>query len=160
MDNRGGRQRQHQANGQCHAPWLAERNRDGRNRNRCQPDLQSPQNENTIAQLPELARVHLKTDEEQHHNHAKLGKMLQGHHVCASSAEQRANRDACDQITKDRPKAKPGRQRNRYGSSQEQNKRDKHKFGGHVPSFRSSRLTLWVTIWEAFWERHLAVWYS
>ena len=105
--DRGRGERQHQADRQRNAPGLAKHHRDRHHHQRGGCHLPAAKADQPSAHLPQLFRLELKPDQEQHHHHAELGKVLDGDDIHVEQRQDRADHDAGNQIAKHRAQPEP-----------------------------------------------------
>ena len=101
----GGRERQDEADGERDRPGLAERHGDGGDGERGEADLTAAEAEKAQAHGPEHFRLELKPDEEEHHDDAEFGEMLERDDIYVEQRQQRRDGDAGDEIAEHRAEA-------------------------------------------------------
>lgn len=97
-------QRQRQPYGQRRRPGEAKRHASGEDRRGGQQDLQAPEADQSVPHVPECARLQLQPDDEQHHDHAELGKMLNVDRV-HDQPQSGPDGKTGQQVSKHRPQA-------------------------------------------------------
>ena len=112
QDDGGRRQGEYAADGNADLPCLPPGNGDADNGRQSQPDLQSAQAEQFVAQPPKHLRRELQADKKQHHDDAELGNVLDGFGFFADEAQYRADEDAGHQVAQYR--SQPQFLRNQY----------------------------------------------
>ena len=145
--NGGGRQREDKANGdgglplQPHPPGNRHSGSGGEHH------LQAAQAQQTNPHGPEGFRVQLHAHQKQHHDHTKLGKMLNGCGFLAHQPRHRPDDDTGHQIPQYRPQTQALRQWHRDNSGGQIDKRLDKVFGhyGPIRSAKDKHLdTSWI----------------
>jgi len=85
-------------------------------------NLQSAKPQKSGPHRPEHFRFQLQPDEKQHHDNAELGKMLDRDHIDSERVQQRADRDAGNQIAEHRAETETGCNGNRDNAGGKKNK--------------------------------------
>ena len=100
------REREHHADGHCDTPRLPHRHRNTHNNRYGNADLQTTQAKQLVPHPPQQARLKLQPNQEQHHDNAELGEVLDADHIDMQLLKQRTDRDTGKQVAEHRAKSK------------------------------------------------------
>ena len=89
----------------------------GHDERRGHQHLQPAQAEQPVAHVPKRAGRQFQTDQEQHHDDAKFGKVLKVFRLGPDQSGQRADDDPCGEIPQNRPQPQARSKRDRDNRS-------------------------------------------